>query len=638
MADQFTDSECQVRNAWCEGDRVEIFSNSNQQWYSGSIMKVFEDDEGEWLECEYKRSKRDTVKTQIQRFSSDVRPERPEPSPVMDPDTIRRLMTDYENERANEDEKSEPECTLALIKPDSFHAGYAIIRLLLQNSFRVLERKQVLLTRTRAETLYAEHKGKDFFQELISYMTSGPMLALKLERVNAINTWLDMLGPSNFEKAKRESPSSIRARLGSSTIRNAAHGSESAEAAARELDFFFNCEQTLALIKPDVVADGKADEIVELIESVGFTVLDRAQITLSKERAEEFYTEHKGKDFFDELIAFMTSGELVALKLEKKNAIGAWRALMGAADSNVARKETPRSIRALYGSSTIKNATHGSVSIQTAARELAFFFPQQVTMAWIKPEAVFLRKHFEIRWRITDEGFELLRVGKQKYTEIFDHPRFEVQENCGGTSIALMLRATNAVAKLRTLMHWEELESDQESAPMSEPIKRDQNAYCSDSTATAKSDLDLLLPAMEAPSSTKQYTLALIKPDAVASGNTQDIIDRIIYEGFVIRDQLQFKLSKERAAEFYAEHKGRDFFGELIAFMASGEVVALKLEREGAIQKWLEVMGSSDIEVAKKESPQSVRALFATNAIRNATHGSDSEASAKRELDFFFAQ
>merc|ERR1719159_24283 len=120
-----------------------------------------------------------------------------------------------------------------------------------------------------------------------------------------------MVGPKNPMHNDQET---LRGR-GESIIKNCAHGSASAAAAARELSFFFDCEQTLALIKPNAVAAGKADEIVALVESVGFTVMERAQLTLSKQRAEDFYAEHKDKDFFDALSAFMTSGELVALRL-----------------------------------------------------------------------------------------------------------------------------------------------------------------------------------------------------------------------------------------------------------------------------------------------------------------------------------
>jgi len=640
--------EKRVRDAWVEGDEVEIFSNADKQWHAGRVVRIFKDAEGEWLQCEYVRSK------QMQRHSTDVRPVNRPQKPLyssrkvsntkstnMDAAAIRQMMTDYENKRPNEEQKSEPECTLALIKPDAFTRGYIIIWRLLQIGFRVLDMKQVRLTKTRAKALYAEHKGKAFFEELIAFMTSGPMYALKLEKRNAIKDLLEFVGPNNIEKAKKEHPQSVRAKFATSMIRNAAHGSCTAKAAARELDLFFNCEQTLALIKPDAVAAGKADEIEKLIESVGFTVVESARMTLTKERAEEFYAEHKGKDYFDELIAFMASGELVALKLEKKNAIRAWRVLMGPADFKVAQKQNPRSIRALYGSSTSMNAVHGSDSIRSAARGLAFFFPQQETVAWIKPEALSgrgaARRRNEIMQRIVDEGFTLLQTSAMNSTptniqRFATHPQFMLL----GRSLVLKLRATNAVAKLRTLMNYDSADVGNENEQSPELIKNHKYVYCSDSTTTAQRDLRLLYPTKAVYFSAKQYTLALIKPDVVARGKAQEIIDRIVYEGFVIREQVKLKLNKERAAEFYIRHKKRDFFDELIGYLTSGEIIALKLERECAIQKWRDLMGSADVEEAKARSPQSVRAMYATSLIRNAVHGSDFSHAARTELEFFF--
>merc|ERR1740131_588096 len=169
-------------------------------------------------------------------------------------------------------------------------------------------------------------------------------------------------------------------------------------------------------------------------------------------------------------------------------------------------------------------------------------------------------------------------------------------------------------------------------------IKNPAYVDCSDSTESARRDLDFFFRAKEVWCNPKQYTLALIKPDAVANDKAQEIVNRIVYEGFVVREQQQLRLTKEGAEQFYDEDKGGDYFDSLIAFMTSGDVVALKLEREDAVNKWRSVMGSADFEEARKESPQSVRAMFATSSISNAVHGSDSNESAKRELDFFFAQ
>lgn len=556
-----------------------------------------------------------------------------------------------EEKKANND----PECTLALIKPDAFSRSDEIIARILKEGFSVVDKKQVRLTKTRAEAFYAEHKGKGFFDELVQFMISGPIYALKLEKADAIKGWRTLMGPTNFETAKKEAPESIRALFASSMTKNASHGSDSPDAAARELPFFFDTEQTLALIKPDAVAAGKAAEIVARIESEGFTILERTPLQLTKERAEAFYGEHKGKGFFDELVAFMTSGELVALKLEKADAIKGWRALMGPTNFEVAKKEAPNSIRALYGSSMTKNASHGSDSIQSAVRELQFYFPQQETLALIKPDAVEAGNAEAIMQRIAAEGFTLLETQKLQLTkeraEAFYAEHKErgffgelVEFMVSGPIYALKLQGTNGIAKWRSLMGPTNFEEAKEQSPESiralYASSMTKNAsHGSDSTESAARELEFFFPsASNAARSTKQYTLALVKPDAVAAGQASEIVDRVRYEGFVVVAQQQLKLTKERAEEFYGEHKGRGFFDELVAFMTSGELVALKLEREGAIKAWRTVMGPTNFETARKEAPTSVRALYATSMTKNASHGSDSPQSAKRELDFFFAQ
>eukprot|EP00164_Ancoracysta_twista_P004596 GFYU01006206.1.p1 GENE.GFYU01006206.1~~GFYU01006206.1.p1 ORF type:complete len:388 (-),score=125.96 GFYU01006206.1:426-1589(-) len=133
-----------------------------------------------------------------------------------------------------------------------------------------------------------------------------------------------------------------------------------------------------------------------------------------------------------------------------------------------------------------------------------------------------------------------------------------------------------------------------------------------------------------------QRTLAMIKPDAVAAGHVDEIVDRITANKFVIIHRRQLQLSKEAAEEFYKEHCERDFFGGLTDFMSSGPIVALALAKEDAITEWRSLMGPTDSNKARAEKPESLRALFGTNGQQNATHGSDSPESAARELKFFF--
>lgn len=132
-------------------------------------------------------------------------------------------------------------------------------------------------------------------------------------------------------------------------------------------------ESTLALIKPD--AYPRADEIISLIKSQGFVIAEREELHLTKERAAEFYVEHKDRPFYDDLVAFMSSAPIIAFVLRKENAIAAWRRLLGPTNSEKARQSDPQSVRAKFGTDGSRNAAHGSDSRASAAREIAFFFP-----------------------------------------------------------------------------------------------------------------------------------------------------------------------------------------------------------------------------------------------------------------------
>lgn len=130
-------------------------------------------------------------------------------------------------------------------------------------------------------------------------------------------------------------------------------------------------EQTLALIKPDAVAINATGEIIKRIQANGFRIKAMKMTRLSLEISEDFYDVHKGKPFYDDLNSFMISGPIVAMVLEKENAIKAWRDLMGATNFKEAAEGT---IRKDFGSAMEKNAVHGSDAPETAAREISFFF------------------------------------------------------------------------------------------------------------------------------------------------------------------------------------------------------------------------------------------------------------------------
>ena len=131
-------------------------------------------------------------------------------------------------------------------------------------------------------------------------------------------------------------------------------------------------EKTFIIIKPDAVESKKAGGVLSRIEKEGFRVVALKRHRITREEAEAFYAEHKGKGFFGSLVTYMTSGPVYVAVLEREHAVSHWRAVMGATDPAKAEAGT---IRKLFGSNVGENATHGSDSLDNAKIEIAYFFP-----------------------------------------------------------------------------------------------------------------------------------------------------------------------------------------------------------------------------------------------------------------------
>ena len=130
-----------------------------------------------------------------------------------------------------------------------------------------------------------------------------------------------------------------------------------------------------------------------------------------------------------------------------------------------------------------------------------------------------------------------------------------------------------------------------------------------------------------------EKTFAIIKPDAVKAKNSGKIIDLIEQNGFNIVKLEKITMTQEQAKTFYAVHKDKPFFQEVVDFMCSGPVIVMALEKSGAVDGWRTLMGSTNPE---KADAGTIRKLFGTDIMKNATHGSDSAENAKIELEFFF--
>ena len=130
-------------------------------------------------------------------------------------------------------------------------------------------------------------------------------------------------------------------------------------------------------------------------------------------------------------------------------------------------------------------------------------------------------------------------------------------------------------------------------------------------------------------------TLAIIKPDAVLAGHVGQILAHLEREGFTLRAARLVRLSTAQAEAFYAVHRERPFFRSLVAFMTSGPVLVLALERQNAVDHLREVIGATDPAEAKAGT---IRRLYAQSKERNAIHASDSAETAAREVAFFFLE
>lgn len=133
----------------------------------------------------------------------------------------------------------------------------------------------------------------------------------------------------------------------------------------------------------------------------------------------------------------------------------------------------------------------------------------------------------------------------------------------------------------------------------------------------------------------KQQTLAVIKPDAMEE-HREAILEEIRSRGFSVTRLKETVLSREMAEEFYKEHREKPFFNQLVEFMCWGPCMMLVLTKENAVEEWRAMMGPTDPNKAKEESPESLRARFSADILHNSVHGSSNEQHAEEKIRFIF--
>ncbi|XP_054381712.1 nucleoside diphosphate kinase 7 isoform X3 [Pongo pygmaeus] len=219
---------------------------------------------------------------------------------------------------------------------------------------------------------HVDHQSRPFFNELIQFITTGPIIAMEILRDDAICEWKRLLGPANSGVARTDAPESIRALFGTDGIRNAAHGPDSFASAAREMELFFpssggcgpantakftNC--TCCIVKPHAVSEGLLGKILMAIRDAGFEISAMQMFNMDRVNVEEFYEVYKGVvTEYHDMVTEMYSGPCVAMEIQQNNATKTFREFCGPADPEIARHLRPGTLRAIFGKTKIQNAVH----------------------------------------------------------------------------------------------------------------------------------------------------------------------------------------------------------------------------------------------------------------------------------------
>lgn len=280
--------------------------------------------------------------------------------------------TRFENRKAS---------TFGMVKPDAYQHLGKILAGVQAAGFKIARLKMHRFTQNEAQRFYAEHQGKGFFNDLISFITSDVVVGLELVGENAVTAWRNFIGPTNSNTARTSSPTSLRALYGTDGSRNAVHGSDSPTSAVRELELFFglpsnpavlsNC--TCCVLKPHAL--NKLGQVVDMVLEEGFEISAMQMFNLDKPTAEEFLEVYKGVvPEFSQMVDELTSGPCVAMEVRQENAVQSFRQIVGPADPEIAKALRPTTIRAKFGGDRVRNAVHCTDLAEDGVLECQYFF------------------------------------------------------------------------------------------------------------------------------------------------------------------------------------------------------------------------------------------------------------------------
>ncbi len=273
--------------------------------------------------------------------------------------------------------------TYGMIKPDAYLNIGKIIDYIYQSGFNISKLKMTRLRYEDAAEFYKEHKGKQFYDNLVSFMTSDLIVGMEIVGKDAVTAWRKLIGPTNSEVARREAPNSIRALYGTDGSKNAVHGSDSNSSAARELQLIFGKTRSqpilnnssCLIIKPHAIYEGNAGKIIDIILSEGYEVSSMEMFYLDKTNAEEFFEVYKGVlPEYAAIIEHITSGPIIVLEIRQDNVVNSLRGLVGPHDPEIAKILRPNTIRGMFGKDRVKNAVHCTDLPEDGILEVQYFF------------------------------------------------------------------------------------------------------------------------------------------------------------------------------------------------------------------------------------------------------------------------
>ncbi|XP_047559714.1 nucleoside diphosphate kinase 7 isoform X2 [Lutra lutra] len=298
------------------------------------------------------------------------------------------VLIDYGDQYTARQLGSRKEKTLALIKPDAVSKAGEIIEMINKAGFTITKLKMMMLSRKEAMDFHVDHQSRPFLNELIQFITSGPVIAMEILRDDALCEWKRLLGPANSGMARTEAPESLRALFGTDGIRNAAHGPDSFASAAREMELFFpssgvcgpantakftNC--TCCIIKPHAISEGLLGKILMAIRDAGFEISAMQMFSMDRVNVEEFYEVYKGVvSEYNEMVTEVCSGPCVAMEIQQNNPTKTFREFCGPADPEIARHLRPGTLRAIFGKTKIQNAVHCTDLPEDGLLEVQYFF------------------------------------------------------------------------------------------------------------------------------------------------------------------------------------------------------------------------------------------------------------------------